>query len=210
MLGEIIQHIAEMQIGMYDSLAAAQAADADPARMAFGFAKTLGLLLPGYWVIRFLAGSRDAVAARTIEPRAVRLFVWLFLLQAALAAIELFVLPRTGPLVAVGLLISLVLNPLLARWYAAAPLGIAIGPIGSLKAMVRQLPWAIAFSVAVMLPLMVPHYALGVAAIVAAPALKWPLLIADSLLVGYLSVVIMAGTWVIATRQEPIAESQPA
>lgn len=209
-LGEIVQHIVEMQIGMYDSVAAAQAADADPARLAFGFVKTLGLLLPGYWIMRFLAGGRDAAAARRIDPHAIRLFAWLFLFQAALSAIGLFGLPRSGTALAAGLALSLVLNPLLARWAAAAPLGIAIGPFASARAMVRQLPWAIAFSVVVMLPLMVPHYALGVAAVFSAPTFKWPILIADSLLVGYLSAVMIAGTWVVATRREPIATSETA
>lgn len=209
-LGEILQHAVEMHIGMYDSLDAATAADGDPMRMAFGFIKTLGLLLPGYWIMRFLAGGRDTAAAKTIAPRAVQLFAWFFLFQAALSAIGLFGLPRSGTALAVTMILSLALNPLLARWAAAAPLGIAIGPIGSARVMVRQLPWAIAFSIIVILPLMVPHYALGVAAILVAPTLKWPALIADSLLVGYLSAVMIASTWVIATRRIPIINAESA
>lgn len=209
-LGEILQHMIEMHIGMYDNLDAATAADGDPMRMAFGFVKTLGLLLPGYWVMRFLAGGRDTAAARRIDPRAVQLFAWFFLFQAALTAIELFGMPRTGMALAAGTLFSLVLGPLLARWAAAAPLGIPIGPIGSARVMLRQLPWAIAFSIIVILPLMVPHYALGVVAILVAPTLKWPVLIADSLLVGYLSAVMIASTWVIATRRTPITEAESA
>ncbi|MEZ5693728.1 MAG: hypothetical protein R3D99_07790 [Altererythrobacter sp.] len=207
-LGEVLQHIVEMQIGMYDSIEAAQAADADPQRMLFGFIKTLCLLLPGYWVTRFLGGKRDAQAARTFEPRAATLFALFFAFQAALMAIQLFGLPRTGAYLIGAFLLSLVLNPLLARWATGAPLGLAIGPIASARAMIGQLPWAIAFSVVVILPLMIPHYVLGAAALFAPQAAKWPVLIADSLLVGFLSSVMMASTWVIATRKTPLAPSR--
>ncbi|MBD3730474.1 MAG: hypothetical protein IE933_12290 [Sphingomonadales bacterium] len=204
-LGEVIQHIVEMQIGMYDSLAAAQAADADPLRMAFGFVKTIGLMLPGYWVIRFIAGGRDAAAARRFEPRAAALFTYYLIFQAALSAVQLFALPRSGTALIVAMVAGLFLNPLLARWAASAPLGLPTGPIASARVMAIQVPWAIGFSLAVILPLMVPHYILGAAALFAPAVLKWPVLIVDSLLVGYLAAVMVAATWVIATRKTPLA-----
>lgn len=201
---ELLQHVAEMHIGMYDSIESAQAADADSLRMAFGFVKTLALLLPGYWVVRFLAGGRDALAARTFAIRPVLLFGGFFAFSAILSAIQIFALPRTGTVLLITMAVTLVLNPLLARWAAAAPLGIAIGPLASAKVMLRQLPWAIAFGFLVVLPLMIPHYILGAAAIFAPAAVKWPILILDSLLVGYLAAVMVAATWVVATRKTPL------
>lgn len=51
-LAELAQHVVEWQAGMYDGIAGAKAAEADTLRMQFGFAKTLALLLPGYWFMR--------------------------------------------------------------------------------------------------------------------------------------------------------------
>lgn len=203
-LAELLQHVIEMQIGMYDSIEAAQAADADPQRMLFGFIKTLGMLLPGYWVMRFLAGGRDAAAARRLEKRPLMLFALFFGFMAALTAVQLFGLPRTGTALLAAMVVGLVLNPLFARWGAGAPLGLPIGPLASARAMLRHLPFAIAFSLAVILPLMIPHYILGVGALFVPDSLKWPVLIADSLLVGYMAVVMVAGLWVVATRPGPL------
>ena len=202
---ELLQHVVEMQIGMYDSIENATAADADGTRMAFGYAKTLGMLLPGYWVIRFLAGNRDAGSARTYEPAAARLFALVFGFQAILNAFLLFGLPRTGTGLLIAMTLGLAITPLLSRWSVAAPLGVFIPPLQSVRAMAPQLPWALAFSIVVILPLMIPHYALGTAAIFAPAALKWPVLIIDSMLVGCLAVVMVASTWAIATRKAPLA-----
>ncbi len=205
-LAEFAQHIAEMQIGMYDSPAAAQALENDPLRMALGFIKTLALALPGYWVTRYLAGGRDVAAARTIDPVAIRLFAWVFAFNAILVALQLFVLPRTATAQLASIGVSLVLIPLLVRWIMASPLGIAITPMRSIREMLPQLPWAILFSLAVALPLMIPHYALGAAAIFGPGlALKWAILLFDSLLVGWLAAALIAGNWVIATRKMPIS-----
>ena len=50
------------------------------------------------------------------------------------------------------------------------------------------------------LPLMIPHYVLGSLPIVAPKPLLWPLLIADSLLVGWLAAVIVASGFFAASR----------
>ncbi len=204
-LAEFAQHAAEMHLGMYASVEAAQAAENDPLRMAFGFLKTTALSLTGYWVIRYLAGNRDAQAARSFDRRSVALYAVVMLFNIALVALQLFVLPRSGTALIVGMLAGLIITPLLLRWFVAAPLGIFISPVASARLMLPQVPWAIAFSLAVMLPLMIPHYALGAAAIFAPGyALKWVVLIADSLLVGWMAAAMMAASWGIATRKIPI------
>ncbi|MXP14949.1 hypothetical protein GRI44_09345 [Altererythrobacter confluentis] len=204
-LAEFAQHAAEMHLGMYASLEAAQAAEDDPLRMAFGFIKTFALSLPGYWVIRYLAGNRDTQAARSFDRRSVTLYAVVMLFNSALVAIQLFVLPRSGAALIAGMVGGLLITPLLLRWFVAAPLGIFISPAASARVMLPQVPFAIAFSLAVMLPLMVPHYALGAAAIFApAYVLKWAILIADSLLVGWMAAAMMAGSWALATRKMPI------
>ena len=44
-LVELAQHVVEWRAGMYDGIAGAKAAEADPLRLQFGFAKTLALLM---------------------------------------------------------------------------------------------------------------------------------------------------------------------
>lgn len=203
-LAELAQHVVEMQAGMYDGLAAAEAAEADPDRMAFGFVKTLALGLVGYWATRFYASRGDAAYARRIERRAAALFAVVFALQALLSALGLFVF--TGVVAAGFFVFSLIFTPLLARFAAAAPLGAWISPFASIRQMAPQLPWAIAFNIVAILPLMAVHYALGIGAIfVPGEAVKWAMLIVDSLVVGWLATAMAAITWVIAVRRDPPA-----
>lgn len=202
-LAELAQHVAEMHIGMYDSLAAMQALEHDPLRIGSGYLKTLALGLPGYWVIRYLAGDRDAAAARTAEPRAVRLFLVVFALMALFAALSLFVF-TSGP-VAIGFMVfGLLFGVLITRFLVAAPLGVWISPLASIRAMARHLPWALAFTLVAQLPLMAAHYGLSIAALFAPGWAKWPLLVADALLVGWLAALLMAINWVVATRPGPV------
>lgn len=203
-VAELVQHIVEMQAGMYSGPEGAVAAEADPARMAFGFVKTLALTLVGYWAVRFYA-SRDPAYARRLDGRAVALFAVVFALQALLSALGLFVF--SGVLAAGFFVFSLIFGPLLARFVVAAPLGVWISPLASIRQMARQLPWAVAFNIVAVLPLMIVHYALGIGAIfVPGEAIKWAMLIADSLVVGWLAAVLVAIVWVIAVRKDPPPE----
>ena len=74
---ELLQHWAEVHIGMYDSLASAKLVEQHPLRMAIGHAKILSLILIGYWAMRFFAFD-DPTEATRLDPRA----VWLFAVPA--------------------------------------------------------------------------------------------------------------------------------
>ncbi len=197
---ELLQHVVEVKIGMYDSIAAAKALEHHPLRMAFGMLKIAALTVPIYWVTRFLP-HRDARFAATLDPLAARLFAGVLLFDLVMAALQLFVVPQTGAALAIGFFAGQVIGCLIAAWGAAASLGNrAIGPRVSIALMARHVPWTFAFSLAVMLPLMIPHYALGALALVAPKALMWPVLVADSLLVGWLTAVLAAGAYYVAAR----------
>jgi hypothetical protein len=197
---ELIQHWAEVHIGMYDSLAMAKAVENHPLRMAFGFVKVLSLTIPGYWVARFLAWRSPALAGRW-DGRAVALFSGFVAFHAVTSALQLFVLPRTGPALLIEFVVGAVLSALLVAWAAAAPLGnAAIGPFASVRLMAPRLIWTVGFMLVAMLPLMIPHYALGAAAIMGPKPLLWPVLILDSLLVGWLAALIVASGWYAALR----------
>lgn len=197
---ELLQHAIEVHVGMYDSIAAAKAVEHHPLRMAFGMLKVVALLVPIYWVTRFLP-NRDARLARTPDPRALRLFAGFLAFQIALAAVQLFALPQTAGMLLAGFFVSQIIGCLVAAWGVAAPLGNAtVGPRASVAIMARQVPWTFVFSLAVMLPLMVPHYALAAIAMLGPKPLLWPILIVDSLLVGWLTAVLSAGAYFAATR----------
>jgi hypothetical protein len=65
----------------------------------------------------------------------------------------------------------------------------------SIRLMAPRLIWTLAFQVTVMLPLLVPHYALGIFAIVGTKSLLWPALLTDSLLVGVMTPVLIASSF---------------
>lgn len=202
---ELVQHIAEVSIGMYESPEMAVATEKHPLRVSFGLLKIAALTLPLYWATRFFAGGRDAAAARSFDRRAIELFAVAFAFMMAVAAISLFLTPSDGLATAAMLIGSLFVQVLIARWLAAAAIGNpAIGPLRSARVMLGQLVWAIPFIVIAQLPLMIPHYGLAGLAILGPKTLLWPVLIFDSLLVGWLAIVLVAANWVIATRPGPV------
>jgi hypothetical protein len=200
-LVELLQHAIEMHIGMYDSIAMAQQAERHPLRMGFGFAKVVALILPIYWVTRFIAFGRDPRAAARLDVTAVRLFAIFAVVQMMMAIIQLFLLPQSGWWLLGSFVGGQLIGGLIAAWGVAAPLGnAAIGPLASAKLMARHLPFTVALFLVAMMPLMVPHYLLGAAAIFGPDWSKWPILIADSLLVGWLSALLVASGYVAAMR----------
>lgn len=206
---EFAQHIVEMQSGMYHSIAAAKAAENDSLRMAFGFAKTLALGLPGYWFIRFLA-FRDPVRAARIESPAFGLWLVLYLLQAVGLAYGLFGPPLgtalglaasaekwAGPIA--GTAWSLV-GVYLTAWIVAWPLGNReVGPVQSVRIMTGSFWRTIGYMIGGVLPLMVVHYGLGYLAIAVTPDwLDWPVLVIDALIVAWLACTMAGSSYLAA------------
>jgi hypothetical protein len=209
-LVEFIQHVIEIRIGMYESIAAAQAVEAHGARLGWGVVKTLSLTLAGYWVARFLLMPDGAAAARRFDPQAARLYFWVMLWSLALTVLGLWggLLMQTVGLAAyvVGTgialtLASFVLNVMLAPWIVGAALGNAgLGFLRSIRMVGPGVWWGLVFCIAAILPPMVLHYAFAFLAMGAAPATAWAILAADSLLVGYLGAIIAAANVAIARR----------
>ena len=197
---ELLQHVVEVHRGMYASLAAAKTADTDPVRLGFGLLKVATLTLSSYWIVRFLAW-RNPAQAGAVETPAARLFAGVLAFQLTLTAVQLFALPRTGGVLLGEALVGFVLGVLLSAWVASAALGNGrIGPWASARIMMPRLPWSAGLSLAVVLPLMVPHYALGALALIGPKPLLWPVLIVDALLVGLLGSVMGASGYLIAKR----------
>lgn len=215
-LVELAQHVAEWQAGMYDGAAGAKAAENDPLRLQFGFAKTLAIMLPGYWFVRFILFGGDADRARRIEWPAIGLWLIIFAIDSLEMWWTLFGPSLTGLMgltgevarwggytLAVG---GFVLSLYLFAWSVAWSVGNArIGPIRSIAIMAGHFWCAFALLVAGVLPLMIVHYALVFAAVFSPAMLDWPLLLADSLVVGYLALT-MAGAGTIAAKRAATAK----
>jgi len=207
---EMIQHIIEIRGGMYVDKAGAIAAESDTLRLGWGLFKTLALTGVTYWMARFMAGlDRSRVAA--LEPLAARLFAAVLLFQAVATALSMWgstVLRALGvadaAMMPVGIgymIVLLFLGLLLEPWKVAAALGNpAIGWSRSISMVAPILPWALAFTLVMMLPLMVLHYLAAFLAIGAAPIMVWALMIADALLVGYLAAVLATTSVLVARR----------
>ena len=204
LVAEFVQHVIEMQIGMYDGVEGAKAAENDPARMWFGLAKVAALNVVGYSIIRWLHSGGDRAFATALPARAVALFGLVLALGLLLAWLSLFV--WSDGYMGIGFFVfSLVFMPLIVRFVVAAPLGVLITPLQSIRTMARDALFAISFSILAMLPLMAVHYALGIGAIfVGGNALKWAMLTLDSFVTALLAIVMTASQYVIATRPAPL------
>ena len=173
---ELLQHVVEVRIGMYNSLVAAQALEDSSLRTAFGLLKVASLTLPAYWVMRFLPRRNSRFAAR-VESPAWRLFGVFLAVQIVLEAIDLYLLPKHGWWALVVFVAGMVEGALFAAWAVGASWGNErMGVQASIRLMAPRLIWTLSFQVAVILPLMVPHYALGMFAIMGTRAscgLRW-------------------------------------
>ncbi|MBB5985163.1 hypothetical protein [Sphingobium lignivorans] len=208
---EFVQHISEMWLGFYGSLERMKAAEHAPLRMVLGHFKVIALTLVTYWAIRFYAFDSDPLAARTLDPRAVRLFIpvllwavlWLILLHDSLPLLLAAGLSQRGAAILLGVLLltSFALDIGLAAWKSAAVLGNGgIGFLRSIQLTWRHFGWALGLMLAALLPLMIVHYALAVLPIGRPFWAAAMLLAVDSLLVAYMIPVAMAANWLIARR----------
>lgn len=209
--GELAQHLAEYWIGMYASVAAAVALEGDPTRMGFGVVKVLILIVYPYWVYRWLAFEGGGGRRILGDARSASLFAWVVALGLALAALQLFggALLRplgvsNGAILGAGLaltLLTIALDIYLTAWKVGAALGNPGLTIpASFRIMHGNFWWSTGFYLAMVLPLMIVHYAFATAALLGPPALLWPLLIVDGLVVGYLGTVLAAAGFLFARR----------
>lgn len=208
-LVEFAQHVVEIDVGMYRR--GVEAAWGDQRRLTLGFAKTLAMILPGYWFVRYIAWARDADRAKRIERPAATLFGVLFALQAAVQWLGLFgppvamVLGLGGELaryatlaVAIG---ASVIGIYLTAWFAAWPLGNArIGPLRSFAVMAGSFWRTVGYVLAGSLPLMALHYALGYGAIGRPEWLVWIMMAIDALVVGFLALTVAGAGYLAAHR----------
>ena len=211
-LVEFVQHVMEMRAGMYTGIEQAQLVEADQTRLWFGFAKTLAILLPGYWFVRYVMFDGDAARARALEWPALGLFAVILAIEGAQSWVGLFApslaetigLQGTAAIafsVAEFLALQMLVIYLFA-WSTAWPLGnSSIGPVRSVAIMHGSIGRAAVLMIAAVLPLFLLHFGISAVAIVSGgPASDWALMALDSVVVGFLALT-MAGVAPYAARR---------
>ena len=203
---EFAQHVTEIKLGMYHSLAAFEALSEAHERLGMGLLKVASLGLPGWWFIRYLGFGENAQAARTIDPHAFKLWLVIFVLGIFAAALGLLG-PSPGAMLGLshkaGQMLSVasgiaefVVEVYLTAWVVAWPLGnAAIGPLRSIRLMSGHFWRATGYYVAGFLPLMIVHYALGMGAIGRPEPWVWVMMGLDALVVAALALTMTGGVW---------------
>jgi len=199
---EFAQHVAEIRLGMFDSVAAAKLAGNDPLRWAFGYAKIAGLVLTFIAAARFwwcrLHGERWYDIRRLAWLRLVVGFL-LFMAIGSVGELVALAMGTKAP-VAVSILFSLLSLPLLFVMLA----GLFGDRATPMKALVlKSWPWLLLL--ALLLPLLFAplswlhgmnhRWALG-----APDAAVWALMIFDSLVVGLMASSVGAALFVAYDR----------
>ncbi len=199
---EFAQHVAEIHLGMFDSIAAAKLAGNDPLRMGFGYVKIAGL------VLTFIASARfwwcRAHGGRWYDIRRlawVRLIVG-FILFMAIGSVTELIEPLTGHKAPLALIViaSLLSLPYLFVMLAGL-FGDRATPMKTLIA--KSWPWLLLL--ALLLPLLFAplswlhgmnhRWALG-----APGALVWALMVFDSLVVGLMASSVGAAMFIAYDR----------
>lgn len=189
MVPEFIQHIVEIRIGMFDSLAAFRELQFDETRMAVGFVKIAGLVFATIASARFWATREQGIAWYSLTGIDWRRFGLGFLLFMLLPAAPALFGSQLGKSNAqtIGIIISILLMPTLFLMLA----GLLGDRTTSHRAMWRRSwPWAVLMAVLLVVAFMPAQWLHGMNhdwALGANAAVVWALMIFDSLLVGLLA-----------------------
>jgi hypothetical protein len=194
---ELAQHVAEINLGMFDSRAAFQALANDPLRWTFGYAKVAGLVLAMLATVRFLAlGSvRRALLVRPMN------LLRLLLAMALTFAVELpfeWLREASASLLADGALTlaSVVLQAGLLVYVVGALVEDRGNSLRS--AFAERWPTALLMTLLVavaFLPAQALHTGNHMAAMGQHPLLVWIIMMFDSLLVGLIATLVGAALY---------------
>jgi len=207
---EAVQHVAEWSIGLYGSLDAFKQHANDTQRMGLGLLKVFLSYLVPYWAARWAASGRSVRIATRADPVAIRRFSIVVALNFSIAVFQLEggallqflgVSPKVANvLVAVSWLASLPLIAVLP-WMIGAALGGDAVRLWEAPRLARgSILWSVGLYVAAFLPPMIVHYALGYGAVGKPLAVLVPMLALDSVVAGFL-LVLIAFTEVLSVQR---------
>ncbi|MBO6567016.1 MAG: hypothetical protein JJ956_19890 [Pseudomonadales bacterium] len=201
-LGEFLQHVVEIEIGMYESRGAFKTLENHDARQLFGVFKIIAISLPSYWYVRYLGYGNSPEAARRFDKLAVALWLVVMMFSVSTSLISVFSSELTSLLnlklttsAHILLVSNIVLGFLgfyLLGWTIAWPLGNAsIGWITSARLMNGFVLWAIVYLILGVAPYMLVHYAFTIWAMGSSEEIVWFILSMDSMLVGLLGLNVI-------------------
>lgn len=209
-VAEFVQHVAEHQIGMYDSLEAAQALENHPVRTGFGYVKIFALTLAALWVPLYLAAGRRRfgpisrssllgfvkVLAFALVVTGVTIGAGIYMRQQGASEVAILVA------MVIGMIVATIIEILVAPWKVAAVIGDRrVGFFRSIKLAMPLVPWGFALWLLAQMPMMILHYALGAMMLFSeGPAMFWALAVGDSLVVGLLTTLLVAPGYFIYRR----------
>lgn len=186
---EFIQHVAEIELGMFGTRAQTIAAAEHPTRMALGYLKVVGLVLAIIAAARFWAMRRRRLPWYRMSGMAWGRFVLGFLLFGLVPALPALFAAQIGKTAAdaAGIALTLLFLPALFLMLAGL-FGDRATPV---RAMVRRSwPWAVLTAVLLVLAFAPAQWLHGMNhkwAFGAHPVIVWSLMIFDSILVGLLA-----------------------
>ena len=202
---ELVQHVVEWELGMFAADASLEAALESDAYRAAGWAKVAAVTLCSWLVPRYLYQERDwRRVLRPDRPLVKGLAVMAGV--SGLPVVPVVLVPGVAgmdPDTAVlwGQLAGLALTvPLMAfmPWGVGMLAGDASMTVGrSVRAMRGRWFWATFLMFGCALPLLIVHAALNLAAIGGAPLVAGTLLVLDSVLVGFVALVLGSAGWMI-------------
>ena len=185
---EFLQHVAEIQLGVFGDKAQRMAAGTSSTRMAFGYAKVAGLVLTFLAAARFWSARERSVPWYRLSDIAWGRFALGFLLFGLLPVLPVLFVAQIGKSNAdiIGIVITIVLLPAMFLLLA----GLFGDRTTSVRAMwLRSWPWAVLTALLLVLAFMPAQWLHGKNhewAFGAQPAIVWALMIFDSILVGLL------------------------
>ncbi len=186
---EFVQHVVEIQLGMFGDKAQRMAAGASPTRMVFGYAKVAGLILAILAAARFWGARDRRVSWYRLSDIAWGRFAIGFLLFGLVPAVPALFQAQVGKANAdiAGIIVTVLLLPAMFLMLAGL-FGDRATPV---RAMVRRSwPWAVLTALLLTLAFMPAQWLHGMNhqwAFGAHPVIVWSLMIFDSLLVGLLA-----------------------
>lgn len=191
-LPELVQHVAEIGLGMYESREAFIRLQADPTRMVFGYAKVAGLFLAilaaaRFWGVAATAGGRWWDLRDIVWPRLLAGGIIFFGVGSAPELLKGQVSDQAHQ--ALGIAWSILLLPALFMFLAGL-FGDRVTPVRAM--WLKAWPWLLLTAVLIVfgfapsawLHQMNHEWAFG-----AAPPLVWAIMLFDSVLVGLLAVL---------------------
>lgn len=201
-LPELAQHILEIRIGMFDSLADARRLQHSPVRAYFGYAKIAGVWIAVFLIARFWANGASVRAAFSVPPRVlVKAVAGIVVIVAVgFAVVKLLAIISPGLAIAASL-VSGVIQAMIFLWVIGVWLDEA--PIALKETFASRAPNALALLVIFLasipvtqgLHILIHKVVLGQPQIVV-----WTLMLLDALIVVPLSAALKGSALFVGFR----------